>query len=110
MALDVLFDIIRFIFIVWFTTELRHCVDYSVLFADHDHQHVSLIDGFRNRTDCHERIRNDSMWVFFLLFSAVYGLTRTIKLTVRIFHFIDIKNFYHEGPVNRLFLFYIKIY
>lgn len=97
MALDVLFDIIRFIFIVWFTTELRHCVDYSVLFADHDHQHVSLIDGFRNRTDCHERIRNDSMWVFFLLFSAVYGLTRTIKLTVRIFHFIDIKNFYHEA-------------
>lgn len=97
MALDVLFDILRFVFIVWFTTELRHCIDYSILFADHDNAHVTLLDGFRNRTECHQQIKGDSIWVLFLLISAIYGATRTIKLTVRIFHFIDIKNFYHEA-------------
>jgi len=44
MALDVLFDIIRFVFIVWFTTELRHCINYDLLFAGHHElDNVTLI-------------------------------------------------------------------
>ena len=58
---------------------------------------MTLFDGFKNRTECHASIRQDSLWVTFLLVAAVYGLARAIRLTSRMFHYIDIRNFYHEG-------------
>lgn len=97
MALSSSFELIRFIFIVWFSTELRHCVDYSILFRDHDNEHVTLLDGLKNRTECHASIRNDATWVFFLLFAFIYGATQSCKLALRLFNFLDIKNFYQEA-------------
>ncbi len=97
MALSSSLELIRFIFIVWFSTELRHCVDYSILFRDHDNEHVTLFDGLKNRTECHASIRNDATWVFFLLFAFIYGATQSCKLALRLFNFLDIKNFYQEA-------------
>ena len=34
MFLQSAFDISQYIFIIWFTTELRHCVDYDMLFSN----------------------------------------------------------------------------
>ena len=32
MILESIFDIARYVFIIWFTTELRHCINYETLF------------------------------------------------------------------------------
>lgn len=98
MFLQSAFDISQYVFIIWFTTELRHCVDYDMLFSNGNFtEERSLLDGFKSRSECHSAIRGDGLWCLFLIFASVFGAIKAFKLGNRILQFMDIKNFYHEA-------------
>ncbi|CAH0745938.1 unnamed protein product [Diatraea saccharalis] len=99
MIMSDLFSLLQFIFIVWFSTFLVHCVNYPRLFRNDDYANrtrkLTLDEVIYSSQECVERVS----WTWWSLV-ALCGLIWFMKLVISVYHLYyayDTKLFYNNA-------------
>ncbi|CAB3225106.1 unnamed protein product [Arctia plantaginis] len=99
MIMSDLFYLLQFIFIVWFSTFLVHCVDYNTLFRNGPNpnrtQKLTLSDVIFPTSVCVTYI--SWKWWCLITLSAVIWLMRLVISIYHLYHAYDIKLFYNNA-------------
>ncbi|XP_050683995.1 autophagy-related protein 9A [Leptidea sinapis] len=99
MMMSDLFYLLQFIFIVWFSTFLVHCVDYPRLFRNDPNanrsEKLSLNDVILSTPDCVACI--SWQWWCLIVLSAIILFMRLFISIYHLYHAYDIKSFYNSA-------------
>ncbi|VVC90702.1 unnamed protein product [Leptidea sinapis] len=99
MMMSDLFYLLQFIFIVWFSTFLVHCVDYPRLFRNDPNanrsEKLSLNDVILSTADCVACI--SWQWWCLIVLSAIILFMRLFISIYHLYHAYDIKSFYNSA-------------
>ncbi|KAK9869586.1 hypothetical protein WA026_003337 [Henosepilachna vigintioctopunctata] len=99
ILLQEIFDIIQFLFIIFFSLFLVYGVDYPILFKDkplmNNATKVTINDVV---LPLHQMLNRIGFWVWLILVIALfYGLGKVIRATLHAKHFYDMKQFYNTA-------------
>ncbi|KAJ9594868.1 hypothetical protein L9F63_013829 [Diploptera punctata] len=93
-------ELFQFAFVVFFSTFLFHCVDYSILFRDSktnekviNKEKISISDALLTWDQCWESFGAVTGICLFVAF--VFWLLRVVKVVYHLFHFWEIKQFFN---------------
>ncbi|XP_026730706.1 autophagy-related protein 9A, partial [Trichoplusia ni] len=99
MIMSDLFYLLQFIFIVWFSTFLVYCVDYTKLFRNdpdaNRSEKLSLNEVIYSPAVCVESI--SWKWWFLVTLSAIIWLMRLVIIVYHLYYAYDTKLFYNNA-------------
>ncbi|KAH8369837.1 hypothetical protein KR093_001097 [Drosophila rubida] len=95
IALDELFQVLEFGFVVWLFTFTTHCIKYDELFGNTNRTKTTLNDVIIPTGKC---VTNFGFFTYLIIFiAAIYMGIRVLKMLYHITQYADIKRFYNTA-------------